>query len=86
MARSKKKQAKALLNDNYQIIMWDVLSADFDTEISSEKCWKNVKTNAKKGSIIVFHDSLKARKNMEFVLPKVLEYFTKEGYSFKAIS
>ncbi|MDT7831063.1 polysaccharide deacetylase family protein [Flavobacteriaceae bacterium S356] len=82
----KKKQAKALLEQGYQIIMWDVLSADFDTEITPEKCWENVKMNAKKGSIIVFHDSLKARKNMEFALPKALEHFTKEGYSFKEIS
>lgn len=82
----KKKQAKALLKQGYQIIMWDVLSADFDSKITKEKCWENVKLNAQKGSIIVFHDSIKARENLEFVLPKVLEYFTKDGYSFKAIS
>jgi len=82
----KKKQAKALLKKGYHIIMWDVLSADFDSKITKEKCWENVKLNTKKGSIIVFHDSLKARENMEFVLPKVLEHFTKEGYSFKGIS
>lgn len=82
----KKKQAKILLQEGYQIIMWDVLSADFDTSITKEKCLQNVLENAKKGSIVVFHDSKKAQEKMEFALPKVLEYFTNKGYVFKAIS
>ncbi len=81
----KSKQAKALQSKGYKIIMWDVLSADFDQKISPEKCYQNVIKNAQNGSIVVFHDSEKAFKNLEYTLPKVLEYFTKEGYVFKAL-
>ncbi len=68
-----------------QIIMWDVLSGDFDTKLSPEKCYQNVINNAKNGSIVVFHDSLKAFDRLQFVLPKVLAYFTKKGYKFLAL-
>ena len=78
-------KAKALLKKNYKIVMWDVLSADFDPEISTEECLKNVIENAKNGSIIIFHDSLKAEKNLKYALPKVLQYFSEKGYEFKAI-
>lgn len=78
-------QAKAILS-NYTIVMWDVLSADFDKNCSPEKCLKNVIENAKKGSIIVFHDSLKAEKNLKYALPKVLEHFSKQGFQFKTIN
>ncbi|MEE9349842.1 MAG: polysaccharide deacetylase family protein [Flavobacteriaceae bacterium] len=83
--RIKKYQAKQLIKKGYEIIMWSVLSGDFDTTISKEKCLKNVLDNTKKGSIIVFHDSIKAKQNIEYVLPKVLEYFSKKGYSFVAL-
>ena len=79
------KRAKQLIKKNYQIIMWDVLSADFDTNISPEKCLENVLKNTKKGSVIVFHDSLKAKVNLEYTLPKVLENFSNKGYTFKRI-
>ncbi|MFY0602785.1 MAG: polysaccharide deacetylase family protein [Flavobacteriaceae bacterium] len=82
----RKKQAKALIESGYKIIMWDVLSGDFDTTISREKCLNNVIENTESGSIVVFHDSIKAQKRIEYALPKVLEYFTKKGYLFKAIS
>ncbi|WP_299671189.1 polysaccharide deacetylase family protein [uncultured Polaribacter sp.] len=81
----KKSQATALLNKGYKIIMWDVLSADFDTSISKEKCLQNVLKNTKNGSIIVFHDSVKASEKLRFVLPKVLEEYAKKGFQFKAI-
>lgn len=84
--RIKKKQARALLKRDYEVIMWDVLSGDFDTKISKETCLSNVLSNCRQGSIIVFHDSVKAQKNMEYALPRVLEYYTNEGYSFKGIS
>ncbi len=77
------KQRASLSAKHYKIIMWDVLSADFDTSISPEKCLQNVVRNARPGSIIVFHDSLKARQNMQYALPRVLEYFTDQGYVFK---
>lgn len=81
----KPKQGKKLLELDYKIVMWDVLSFDWDKNISEKKCLTNVITKANKGSIIVFHDSLKASKNMMYALPKVLEYFSKKGYAFKKI-
>ncbi len=68
------------------IIMWDVLSADFDTTISGEDCLKNVLGKAVNGSIIVFHDSEKAFPRLQFALPKTLAYFQNLGYSFKKIA
>lgn len=70
---------------NTRIIMWDVLSGDFDTKLSPEKCLSNVITNAESGSIIVFHDSAKAWDRLSYALPKTLEHFTKLGYVFKAL-
>jgi peptidoglycan/xylan/chitin deacetylase (PgdA/CDA1 family) len=84
--RIKRKQAQKIKSLGYTIIMWDVLSADFDTTIRKEKCLQNVLKNTKNGSIIVFHDSIKAAKNLQYTLPKVLEHFSKKGYLFKAIS
>lgn len=84
--RIKSPQAKKLQSLGYTIIMWDVLSADFDTTITKEKCLKNVLENVENGSVIVFHDSVKASKNLHHTLPKVLDYFSKKGYVFKAIS
>ncbi|CAM1370016.1 Peptidoglycan/xylan/chitin deacetylase, PgdA/CDA1 family [Tenacibaculum sediminilitoris] len=82
----KKSQAKKLITKGYKIVMWDVLSADFDTTITKEKCLQNVLRNVQNGSIIVFHDSIKANNKLYYVLPKVLEEFTQQGYKFKAIS
>jgi peptidoglycan/xylan/chitin deacetylase (PgdA/CDA1 family) len=69
----------------YKIVMWDVLSFDWDKTVSKQECLDFVISKSKNGSIIVFHDSEKASNNMKFVLPKVLEYFTEKGFSFKAI-
>jgi hypothetical protein len=66
--------------------MWDVLSGDFDTSISKEKCLQNVLKNTKKGSIIVFHDSVKAAEKMKYALPKVLQIFSDKGFSFSKIN
>ena len=81
----KKSQAKELLKKGYKIIMWDVLSADFDTTISNQKCLQNVLKNTTKGSVIVFHDSVKAAERMKFVLPKILKEFSENGYTFSKI-
>lgn len=80
------KQAKFLRKKGYQIVMWDVLSGDFDQTISKEKCLENVLKNSGNGSIVIFHDSVKAEKNMRYVLPKVLAHFSKKGFRFKAIA
>lgn len=81
----KPKQAKILKERGYEIILWDVLSRDFDIKLKGEFCVENVIKNTKKGSIIVFHDSLKASDRLYFTLPKILEYYTEKGYAFKAI-
>ncbi len=83
-----KFQLKALRSEklNLKTIMWDVLSGDFDTSIKPENCYLNVINNAKSGSIVVFHDSVKALPNLQFTLPKVLEYFSEKGFQFKIIS
>jgi len=81
----KPKQGKQLIALGYKIIMWDVLSFDWDATISPETCLNNVVSNTTNGSIIVFHDSIKASKNMQYALPKVLEHFSKKGYSFKSL-
>lgn len=78
-------QAKKTLAKGYKIVMWDVLSADFDTKISKEKCLKNVLQNIKKGSVVVFHDSLKAEEKLRYVLPKVLEFIDKKGWQSRSI-
>lgn len=84
--RIKPKQANYLISKGYNIVMWDVLSFDWDANVTHEKCLDNVMKNTQKGSIIVFHDSLKASNNLKLVLPKVLEYYSKKGYSFKALN
>ena len=73
------------IKEEYKIVMWDVLSGDFDRKISNEKCLSNVLDNARSGSVIVFHDSEKALKKLYYTLPRVLDHFSKEGYSFQTI-
>jgi peptidoglycan/xylan/chitin deacetylase (PgdA/CDA1 family) len=86
--RIKRAQIKAIKNSfSYpnKIIMWDVLSADFDIKLSGEICARNVIKNAGPGSIIVFHDSTKAWDRLSVALPIVLNYFTELGYRMEAI-
>ncbi len=68
------KQAKTLQKKGFKIVMWDIISYDYDTNVSEEKCLQNVLKNIRSGSVVVFHDSLKAEKNLRYVLPKVLEF------------
>lgn len=75
----------ALKKPAAKIIMWDVLSGDFDLTLSKEKCLQNVILNTSSGSIIVFHDSEKAMEKMKYCLPLVLEFFVKKGYRFESI-
>lgn len=85
--RIKRSQVSAVqqLPQHYQIIMWDVLSGDFDQKISPTTCLHNVLKNAQNGSIIVFHDSLKAEKNLRYTLPIALSYWKEHGYSFATL-
>ncbi|HLG34143.1 MAG TPA: polysaccharide deacetylase family protein [Bacteroidia bacterium] len=73
------------LKKNYRIAMWDVLSKDYDEKVSEEKCLERVITKSKPGSIVVFHDSIKAEKNLRYVLPRVLEYFSEIHFSFETL-
>jgi peptidoglycan/xylan/chitin deacetylase (PgdA/CDA1 family) len=73
------------LQAKFKIIMWTVLSADFDIKITGEKCLQNVVKNTKTGSIIVFHDSEKAFKRLEYALPKALQQFSEKGYVMEAL-
>lgn len=77
---------KQLKLAGYTIVMWDVLSFDWDASVSKQTCLNNVISKAKKGSIVVFHDSLKAENNLKYALPKVLAHFTEKGYNFKSIA
>nr|WP_067055049.1 polysaccharide deacetylase family protein [Mucilaginibacter sp. L294] len=86
--RIKKEQAKLLkqARPDLKIIMWDVLSGDFDMSLNPEECLKNVLKNVQPGSIVLFHDSVKAFHKMGYVLPLVLEHFSKEGYTFECLN
>ncbi|MEM9679018.1 MAG: polysaccharide deacetylase family protein [Bacteroidota bacterium] len=79
------KQGKRLLKNGYHVVMWDVLSFDWDHNVSKEQCLANVINTSKSGSIVVFHDSIKAQRNVQYALPKTLEYFSEKGYRFKRI-
>jgi len=78
----KRGQAKALKKMGYQIIMYDAIAYDWDSTISPEQCALNIINNAEPGSILVFHDSLKAERNMKIALTRVLEHFSSLGYEF----
>jgi len=86
--RVKRSQVRLLQNavPGLRVVMWSVLSADFDATISPEQCLKNVISNTQAGDIVLFHDSLKARERMEFALPRALEQWSKEGYSFDPLT
>ena len=70
------------LRKKFRIVMWDVISCDFDENVPSSQVEKNVIKNATKGSIIVFHDSVKAAPRMLKVLPTILKHYSESGYSF----
>ena len=73
------------LKKDYHIIMWDVLTKDYDENVDPEKCLNYVLNHSEGGSIIVFHDTPKALKNLKYVLPKVLEHYSEKGFLFKTI-
>ena len=80
------KQLKTVMKGKEpKVIMWDVLSGDFDTSCSPQQCLANVLFASVPGSIIVFHDSEKAFPRLEYTLPKILHYFSEKEYLFKAL-
>jgi len=82
--RMTRQQARAL-RKRFTLVMWDVLSADFDTTLDGERCLQNVRENSTDGSIVVFHDSLKAEERLRYALPLALEHFTQQGYTMAAL-
>jgi peptidoglycan/xylan/chitin deacetylase (PgdA/CDA1 family) len=77
-------QYKKLKNE-HRIVMWDVLSYDYDLSINPNKVLQNVLDYAENGSIIVMHDSLKAKPKVEYALPLILEHFSNKGFRFAAL-
>ncbi len=75
----------ARLRQQYEIIMWDVLSGDFDQQLSPDRCLTNVTRHARNGSIIVFHDNVKAIPRVTYVLPRAIEYWLDKGYQFDVL-
>lgn len=82
--RIKKSQVRKLRSaiPDLEIIMWDVLSGDFDQQLSPENCLKNVLRTTEPGSIVVFHDSLKAFDRLQYTLPRALAAWKEKGYQF----
>ena len=81
----KPSQSKILRKMGYRIIMWDVLSVDYDKNVSPKQCLENIIKNTVSGSVIACHDSLKAFKNLEYALPRAIEYLKEKGFSFERI-
>ena len=76
-----RKQRKGLA-PKFEIIMWDLITHDYDRKLSAETVFSNVKRYSRNGSIIVFHDSIKAKDNVLAVLPLAIEFLKNKGYSF----
>ena len=73
------------LKKDFRVVMWDVLSRDYDRSVNPEQVYRNVTQYAHDGSIIVFHDSQKAAQNMLPALPRILDFFSDKGYAFNSL-
>ncbi len=73
------------IRKHYRIIMWDLVTRDYSKIMTPERVFNNVKKYVRDGSIIVFHDSLKAEKNMKYALPRSIEWLLEQGYTFKLL-
>ncbi|MDR0229589.1 MAG: polysaccharide deacetylase family protein [Flavobacteriaceae bacterium] len=81
----KKQQSKALLQQGKEIVMWTTITKDYDVKTSPEECLNLAMTNLRPGAILVFHDSIKASRNMKFALPKAIEALKEQGYTFATL-
>ncbi|HRF67869.1 MAG TPA: polysaccharide deacetylase family protein [Muribaculum sp.] len=77
-------QAK-VIKDHFNIIMYDLVTRDYSKKLNGEQVLNNVKKFARNGSIVVFHDSLKAERNLRYALPRAIEWLKEQGYEFEAI-
>lgn len=73
------------LKNDFRIVMWDILSGDWDAQLDPGLCLRRVLQKSRPGSIVVFHDSIKAFPRLSYVLPRALAYWSEKGYSFEAI-
>ena len=80
--RFTKKQIQPLRDQGYKMILWDVMPEDYNPRVKPHECCECVLRYATSGSIITFHDSMKARMNLYFALPRVLKHFTEMGFKF----
>lgn len=78
-------QNRAIQKAGYNVVMWDVVTRDYNPLLTPEQVLQNVKKYTRDGSIIVFHDSLKAEKNMKYALPRAIEWLQEQGYTFEQI-
>ncbi len=78
-------QNRAFQQNGYKVVMWDVVTRDYSRFMTPEKVLDNVKRYTRDGSIVVFHDSLKAEKRMKYALPRAIEWLLEEGYVFALI-
>ncbi|HCC85027.1 MAG: hypothetical protein XD92_0755 [Proteiniphilum acetatigenes] len=78
-------QNYALQKAGYTVVMWDVVTRDYSRFMTPQQVLQNVKKYTRDGSIIVFHDSLKAEKNMKYALPRAIEWLQEQGYTFALI-
>ena len=74
------------LKEKYEIVLWDVITRDYNRSLSGEYVANVVRKYARNGSIIVFHDSLKAEKNMKYALPRAIDFLLEEGYKFDVLN
>ena len=83
--RLKSNQAKTLISHGYEIVMWTLLSSDYDEQLSKEKCAERLLKKIRPGAIVLFHDSDKAKRNMIYALERLLYEGTRQGYRFEAL-
>lgn len=80
-----KRKQISLLKSEYDIIMWDVLSGDYSQKVSPQSCVTNSIKATVAGSIVLFHDNIKAEKNLKYTLPRYLEHFRHTDYQFRTL-
>lgn len=78
-----RRNQSLVLHRKYRVIMWDLVTRDYSKKLNGKQVFQKVKKYVRNGSIIVFHDSLKAEKNMKYALPRSIEYLLEQGYTFK---
>ncbi|KAA6314291.1 Peptidoglycan-N-acetylglucosamine deacetylase [termite gut metagenome] len=73
------------LKSCYKIVMWDLVTRDYSNKLNGKQVFQKVRKYIRKGSIITFHDSLRAEKNMKYALPRSIEWIKEQGYEFKLL-